>query len=399
MVIESHCRAVTLVDESRNSGFSNRIIKIRRMGCMNPSDAMERHLDERLNWAREQLGVSAHASPNEVRTRFFAVLEQSQMAPDKTLDIAFRTLRWEAEGVIVAEEPVEFLASRERRLCELVKQFRNTMFSLPVAERRQRWRSLQRESETVPSVLLRLDALEMGLDVDLAAIENSAPSTHVAALARYAAELFTLQPIARATRRGAILQSFDNRELKLWHKAAQVLKKRHPQIASLAPELIDPLASGKKPSRIQRAIHVHTSRRSPRRESWALSLAVIILIAFIVRAAMVQTKISVPARSYGPQSPYVPWPPQTRLDSESNPWSPYPAHAPPIDVGEILKKHREELNRIRQENETRMRETLNDSPFRSEDPTIIGVPPLSEPPTPSIPEDLPQPAPVLPMLE
>jgi hypothetical protein len=399
MVIESRCRAITPVDELRNSGSNNRIIEIRRVGCMNPSDAMERQLDERLNWAREQLGVSAHASPDEVRTRFFAVLEQSQMAPDKTLDIAFRTLRWEAEGVIVAEEPAEFLASRERRLYELVKQFRNKMFSLPVAERRQHWCNLRRESETVPSIHLRLEALEVGLDVDLAVIENSAPSMHVAALARYATELFTLQPIARATRRGAILQSFENRELKAWRKAAQVLKKRHPQIATLAPELIDLLASGKQPSRTQRSVHVHTSRRSPRRESWALSLAVIILIAFIVRAAMIQTKISVPARSYGPQSPYVPWPPQTRLDSESNPWSHYPAHAPPIDVAEILKKHREELDRIRQENETRMRETLNDAPFRSADPTIIGIPPVSEPTAPSIPEDFPQPAPVLPKFE
>jgi hypothetical protein len=206
------------------------------------------------------------------------------------LDRAFRTLRWEAEGVIDAEDPPEFVKTEEERLYEDVETFAGEMFTLPLAERRQRWAEIYRRAEHSLRVRARLDALAAGLDVDLNAVEDSARAMHVNTLARYAMELFPQRPTARAVRRHALLEALHQDDMKPWRQAAQTLKKKHPQLAALAPELIDQVAVAGLPLRVAPPqVQVRRQPSSTRGTGWGLALALCVFLSFIVRAALQST--------------------------------------------------------------------------------------------------------------
>jgi hypothetical protein len=246
-------------------------------------------LEQRLSWARDQVGVPPEAPLPEVRTRFLAAVERENFVPDESLDRAFRTLRWEAEGVIDAEDPPEFLQAEESELHDDVEAFAAKMFSWPMAERRQRWADLYRRCEYSPRLRARLERLAPGLDVELNAADESGRQMHVETLTRYAAELFPLRPAARAARRHAILGALHKDEIKPWRKAAQSLKNRNPTLAALAPDLIDQVATAGTAAKKPAAVTVRRETSPHRGTGWGLGVAACILISFIVRAAMMSS--------------------------------------------------------------------------------------------------------------
>jgi hypothetical protein len=249
-------------------------------------------LEQRLNWAREQVGVPEGAPLADVRARFFAAVERENFVPDEGLDRAFRTLRWEAEGVIDAEDPPEFLQAEETALYEAVEGFAAKMFSLPVDQRRQRWADLYRRCEYAPRLRVRLDRLTLGLDAEFNGQDASKGAMHATTLGRYAAELFPLRPAARAARRHAILAALYKDNIKAWRKAAQTLKSKNPKVAALAPDLIDQLATAGVPQTGPSQVTVRRNASSHRGTGWALGVALCILISFIVRAGMIASKHS-----------------------------------------------------------------------------------------------------------
>jgi hypothetical protein len=348
-------------------------------------------LDQRLDWAREQVGVAPGASLEAVRRRFLAALAKENFVPDEGLDRAFRTLRWEAEGVIDADDPPEFVKTEEQRLQEEVEKFAGEMFGLPVAERRRRWAEVYRRAEHSLRMRARLEALAPGLDADLNTVDDSARAMHVKTLARYAMELFPQRPTPRAVRRHALLQVLHKDDIKPWRQAAQRLKKKYPHLAALAPELIDQVAvAGTPPRAVQRAVQVTRQASSTRGTGWGLGLALCIFLSFIVRAAMQTSHTSPPtprqdqtealrlmqevlkqqqAQNRGNASPlFSPpaapptaaptgeWGPPLQPGFEAGPYvesgsAPFSA---PDGMDEIMQKHREDLDRIRQENRARM---------------------------------------------
>ncbi len=351
---------------------------------MTSSRAFANRLEQRLDWARDQVGVPPSASLDEVRQSFFAALEDENLTPDEILDRAFRTLRWEAEGIIDAEDPPEFLAAEECDLREEVDKFAAEMFSLPTFQRRERWSDLHQRAAYAPRLQARLEILAPGLDVDLGPLAGGDGEMHLLTLARYAMELFPLRPTARAVRRHTLLQTIHKDELKPWRKAAQALKKKYPHLAALAPELIDPLASPASTPRRSAPTAPTPRKEGSARGAWAgLALAAAIFGFFIVRAGL-QSSPSPPNLPSSPfSSPFRYTPPD---DGPIRPVTP-PSSS---HVDEILRKLREDMRRHEEERDRWMREVPKAQP-----PTW---PPNRTGP-PDSPDALQPPAPSPPRLE
>jgi hypothetical protein len=362
-------------------------------------------LEQRLNWARNQVGVSAGAPLAEVRSRFYAAVARENFVPEEALDRAFRTLRWDAEGVIEAEDPPEFLQAEECELDDAVEAFAAKMFSWPVAERRQRWAELCGRCEYAPRLRARLDRLAPGLDVELRPLDASGRQMHVETLGRYAAELFPMRPTARATRRHAILTALHKEEIRTWRKAAKSLKSEHSKLAALAPDLVEQVAAAGIPHRGLSKVTVQTEKSPHRGTRWGLAVAACILISFFIRAGLISTN-----SSSRPQNQNLPVDVQRTFEQLRQqpqlrePLSPRSADAMPDRFvprtlpGENFRppnSARDELERIRRELESAT------APPRTQRPDTGRVDPWSRPspyrPPPSGPPGtFPQPSSVAP---
>ncbi len=373
-----------------------------------PSDTTSTdRLEQRLDWARDQIGVPPGASFHDIRARFFSLVEQENFVPDETLDTAFRTLRWNAEGVIDDDDPAEFLAAEERELLDAVEAFASKMFSLPVDQRRQHWAALRQRAEFALRPRTRLEALAEGLDFDVKTVDSSQGDMRLDTLTRYAMELFPLRPTARAARRYALLQTLHKEDVQPWRKAAQTLQLRHPQVTALAPEFIQQLATTGKPRRAAKAVSVQRGESSGRGGGWGLALAVCILVSFLARAAFrssdatpsqrphqanierlmeevrksqaqlpaspPETPAEIPPFSFYPPGYTPPLPSDPPETETENPLSPFAGRE---RAREILQRHRAEMERIRQEREARMRQYLDRPRTPSWEPRPSGLGPV-----------------------
>jgi hypothetical protein len=368
---------------------------------MNGEKPMSR-LDQRLNWARQQVGVAPGAPLEDVRSKFLAALARENFVPDEGLDRAFRTLRWEAEGVVDSDDPPEFVQAEESELEEAVESFAATMFSWAPAERRQRWAELYRRCEYSLRHRARLDGLASGLDVVAPPPDASGREMHLATLARHVMELFPLRPTARAARRHVILTALYRDDVKPWRKAAQTLRRKNPQLAALATDLIDQLTTaGVRKGPTQVAVRRETTRGT----SWALGLAAAIFMVFIIGTGVLMDQRSSrsPAPAYRnvdveqllerlhaqqqsqPSStPVSPAAPENRFGIEPQPYWSEENWGQRIDV-------QKEMERYLPENVRRPREPLSPMPRpwprqpSSAGPPGAPFPPLAPPSGPPFP--------------
>jgi len=191
--------------------------------------------DRRLNWARRQLGVPADATPEQVQAKFLAVVEEDDFVPDESLSTAYRILRTGTGGLLEQREPKEFLLAEEETLTEEVEQFAQQMFELPMAERRRRWTELHSRSHLALRPRGRLEVLSPALKADLSAIDqNDALSVK---LAGHLCELHPLLPVARAARRGQVLDQLKNDQM-ISSRAVRRFQSRYADVAALDPDLL-----------------------------------------------------------------------------------------------------------------------------------------------------------------
>ncbi len=207
-------------------------------------------------WAAEVLGVREDASPAEARRAYLGKLRERDFLPPPSWRQALRLL----DGA-PAEPDDEWLAEEEDRLRTEVASFADEFFTLPAARRRERWDTLLSRCRGVPQLVVRLQSLKAGLEVESQGLPlDDSPRGR---LAEQLLQTFPLPPLARAASRQAFLRrleesSADSR--KLWEKAARYLRAEWPAVAALDDELVRYVAGLSSRLRWRRKMHRHCQR-------------------------------------------------------------------------------------------------------------------------------------------
>ncbi len=119
-----------------------------------------------------------------------------------------------------------------------MESFAGEFFRLPIAERARRWQTLQLRAQPFPRILRRLNLLQAGLAVNFNPPGEAAPL--IDRLTRACCDLFVLRPAEAAVLRQSLEAEFSV-DPSTWALAAKLLRGHAPEIARLAPRLIDNL--------------------------------------------------------------------------------------------------------------------------------------------------------------
>jgi hypothetical protein len=193
--------------------------------------------------AMEAIGVARTATPAEIqagivrhiRDMDFALASRDRDAIDV---LCGRSL---AAGDALEEEARRAVLSELRRD---VQEFAVAFYDLPTHERRERWEVLRSACASEPVLTERLHAMEPGLSIDRGAISDRSQSVLI--LAHSLCEMFVRPPRSRILRGHELLENIISGRQKPrddWVRVAKRVKKRHPEIAALEPQLISRLAS------------------------------------------------------------------------------------------------------------------------------------------------------------
>jgi hypothetical protein len=182
----------------------------------------------RLRRAAARLGVAPDASPAAVRAALLRRVAEAGGVPSPACRRAWFTL---AAGPAAANvvEPDE-----AERLATGVDDFTESFWLFPPTARRQQWRQLWADCDACPALRAWLAHLAAGLELPGQVAEDD---SQMAELAEHVCRSFTLRPAARAGLRHRLLQRF-RADLPAWQAAERRLRERHPELASLAPELL-----------------------------------------------------------------------------------------------------------------------------------------------------------------
>jgi hypothetical protein len=251
----------------------------------------------------EVLGLEAGASVPEARAAFLRGVGAAGFVPSPRLREAFEVVGGGRPLAPGARLLAEVRSAEEDRLRKEVEGLAGSFFAIPVPERRARWEQLRAACTKSPPLGARLDALAPGLGVVFETAAARAPD--VEELARLACDLFVLPPRLRALRRQdwlARVQTGPKETAARWRAAARELKRRHPAIAALAPELLAPGAlkvrKGDRPKSRRKSkpkpTAVPDSTSSRRRKSWVYLYILAILGGNLARFLSTQNAAKTP---------------------------------------------------------------------------------------------------------
>lgn len=204
-------------------------------------------LPTRRDLAAELLGLPLDADAHAARVAFARQLTEANGHPSALLDEAFRALTETAAAC------PELDRLWHEQLRQRVRAFASDYWNMPPAERRQRWEELRPASLVAPEVAKYLAHLRAGLDWDPA----NAPKEPLAELmCRNVCEVYVLPPGARAIRLDEVLV-FCGGEPQPWSTAVRQLRRDYPELAKLAPEVLDAQRVGRQRTKALR----HAKRR------------------------------------------------------------------------------------------------------------------------------------------
>ncbi len=212
----------------------------------------------RRRWAAEVLGVRESASPAEVRRAYLGKLRECEFVPPRSWQQALRVLVGDPAP---AESDVEWLIEEEDRLRAEVVSFAEEFFTLPVAQRRERWDALLSQCRDVPPLAARLQALNAGLVVESRALPADQP--FAGRLAEHMLESFPLPAPARAAARQRFLRRIEESAAdshKPWEQAARYLRAEWPALAALDDGLVRHVAQLRGHLKRREATHSRSQR-------------------------------------------------------------------------------------------------------------------------------------------
>src|SRR5262249_18582312 len=119
-------------------------------------------------WASGNLGIPCEASEREARAAMLRKLAEANFVPAQAVQESFEY--WtRPEGDRIFPSLVEqAFVEEENRLRDQVEAFARDFFTLDRDRRRHRHQTLLRQCVWSPPLTFRLEALEPGLDLDLA---------------------------------------------------------------------------------------------------------------------------------------------------------------------------------------------------------------------------------------
>jgi len=167
------------------------------------------------------------------------------------------------------EADEDWFLEEENQLRDDVETFANAFFSLALAERRERWHSLLSRCQSVPSLVVRLDALKAGLEVETGNLP--ADQSFRAQLAHHLVQAFPLPPLAQAACRQAFVRQIEEPsaaiDYKSWEQAAGYLLAEWPTLVALDEPLVRDIATLRR--------RLRQRRKAYRRCAWKRRLAIL----------------------------------------------------------------------------------------------------------------------------
>jgi hypothetical protein len=267
-----------------------------------------------LRYAAEVLDLAPDVSAELARTAFLDHLSEENFLPTPIEREAFEVLIGRKSLDLCPLLAESMRRSKQEQLQPKVEQFAAAFFSLPVAERRQRWQELRADCGDGGPLGAQLERLQRGLSIDPAALRVR--SSDVERLVKHILELFVLHPRLEPIRREALvanLRGASKKGLGQWPEAVRQLKRRYPEVAALAPVLLAQLAPPRErttPKR-QSAPVAPVSKKTAGnpRQTWFPLIFVVAVVGGVIRM-MNQAPSERPEPSITtPPFPTIPSPP------------------------------------------------------------------------------------------
>jgi len=265
-------------------------------------------------WAAAQLEVPTGAPLAEIRDALRRRLADDDFVPPWQVQQAAELLLGSSQDGRGNLARAQARLEEEQRFWVEIDEFAGEFFDLPPEKRRQRWQALLAAGAFSPLLLIRLRALEPGLNV--LPLEHDDPD--VAELARHVCNLFVLRPASRAALRHSLLRRMKE-DVFRWQFAARTLKRR--AIAGLMLDFVEDVANRDtrlkredkaKSKAIAQLAAANDRSEKNRAGSWNWVLILIGIALGLVRGFTEQNRSSRPK--------YTPPPPPLTIPAEKIPW-------------------------------------------------------------------------------
>lgn len=209
-------------------------------------------------WAYGLLKIEESEENGELsvaaRQQIFRYLADEELVPDYDVGQAISVFYPLGKGLSGASETSaceSYLSAVEQQITEQIDLLTSHFFSLGLLERRRCWEQLRGLEPLTPRHRVRLDRLEIGLNVvrpDRLDESKNESAYDLNQLIECICELFVLTPLERAPR---ILRELDSMSSmpKAWSRAAVTVKKKYSPIAKLLPEFVADVIKQSRPQK------------------------------------------------------------------------------------------------------------------------------------------------------
>lgn len=257
-------------------------------------------------WARQVLEISPGVSPVEARKELCRRVEEGEFQPGPATREAIEIIVHGTGHWATAAALPNWGASLEAQRQEEIQEFVRQYFTLPPAERRERWQALKSRTVDYPRLQTRLTMLESGLSTPGEPPVNA--TSQVQAMIRGLMAVYLAPPAQRAqARRNLELPSVVN----YTRLAARQIQRSYPQWARLEPEVLTHLAGDKSAARIERV----AERAAPAAAESSGSRVPITVIVFLVVGFLRFLASSNRSSQYDP-APQVKYPSQYQISPQ-----------------------------------------------------------------------------------
>lgn len=199
-------------------------------------------------WAQQTLGIATDSNSAGWQGEVLKRLTAHDLVPDDDWYDAIDVYQG-TSSLAAKDAPLGYYREREVEARQLLQQFVTRFFDLPPADRWPAWIRLEALCAPWPVLGLKLQRLKRGLDVNPRLAPGASQST--IKLGNLICRNF-LWPEGDFAREAWVEIRAMRRDRQYWEQVARTLRRTHPQLYQLAPELVDDFADHSRRLRRQR---------------------------------------------------------------------------------------------------------------------------------------------------
>ena len=213
-----------------------------------------------VRWARQSLQIDDVGSAPSTAELLRRVTESEYLLSPETADAV--QLLADPDGLAPGSHIASLATQRgrEQRLAAAVADCANEFFDLACDERRRRWKTLVDECANEPASAVRLNRLELGLDVEPPPLTDSANGNHLIQTCR---DAFLARPLTAARLRRELCEMW-RADVSTWEDVTDDALERHPQFFKAVAPWVDEFGDRRWRESLQEA------KPAPAREPWAV---------------------------------------------------------------------------------------------------------------------------------